>query len=109
VSSTRWPGTRRGALNEHGFGLKNALALLTGGNSTSFDLYTRAADDGLKENTFLHVTGPLSTEMAVADDATREQWSEDLHFVHEATTGTKVRAIVRWQYFGRSTSVESRD
>jgi hypothetical protein len=92
-------GTRRGALNEHGFGLKNALALLTGGNSTNFDLYTRTADDNLAEEAFLHVTGPLSTEMTVADDAGRKEWAKDLHFVHEAATGTKVRAMVRWKYF----------
>jgi len=37
-------GSHKGDLNEHGFGLKNALALLTGGNSTNFTLLTRSQD-----------------------------------------------------------------
>src|SRR3954470_13033142 len=31
-------GATHGQLNEHGFGLKNALALLTGGNTTHFSI-----------------------------------------------------------------------
>lgn len=93
-------GAKQGTLNEHGFGLKNALALLTGGNSTDFDLYTRSADNSTAKNDhFLHVTGPLSTDMEVADDATREEWANDLHILMNAETGTKIRAVVRWQYF----------
>lgn len=92
-------GTQRGALNEHGFGLKNALALLTGGNTTAFDLYTRAENDGLGEDQFLHVTGPLSTTMRVDDDAIRDAWSVDLHHLGDAKTGTKIRATVSLRYF----------
>jgi hypothetical protein len=93
-------GPDPGALNEHGFGLKNALALLTGGNSTEFELLTRSAsDEAASEYCFLRVTGPLSTNMVVEDDATREDWGTDLHFLQEAETGTKVRARVRWKYF----------
>ncbi len=93
-------GSTRGALNEHGFGLKNALALLTGGNSSDFDLYTRSADDDdLDEDHFLHVTGPLSTNMVVHDDAGRDAWAANLHRLQEARTGTKVRVLVRWKYF----------
>ena len=93
-------GTNKGALNEHGFGLKNALALLTGGNSTNFDLYTRSAHDpAVADDEFLHVTGPLSTDMAVEDDAPRDDWAKDLNFLQQAATGTKLRALVRWKYF----------
>jgi hypothetical protein len=93
-------GTHHGSLNEHGFGLKNALALLTGGNSTYFELYTRSADDAdLSPDQFLHVTGPLSVDMAVDDDASREQWATDLHILNSAPTGTKIRAVVQWKYF----------
>jgi len=92
-------GATRGQLNEHGFGLKNALALLTGGNSTNFDVFTRSDNDGLGEDQFLHVTGPLSTEMTVDDDATREDWAQGLHFLKDVRTGTKVRAVVEWKYF----------
>jgi hypothetical protein len=93
-------GSQRGALNEHGFGLKNALALLTGGNSSNFDLYTRSADDeSVTGDRFLHVTGPLSTEMVVRDDAGRKEWETNLHHLQLATTGTKVCVLVRWKYF----------
>ena len=93
-------GSTRGALNEHGFGLKNALALLTGGNSTNFDLFTRSADDpAMDGDGFLHVTGPLSTDMVVRDDATQDEWADGLHVLRDASTGTKVRAVVRWNYF----------
>ncbi len=93
-------GSKRGVLNEHGFGLKNALALLTGGNSSNFDLYTRsAADPSISDDHFLHVTGPLSTKMSVRDDADRGKWAANLHHLQEAKTGTKVRVSVRWKYF----------
>jgi Histidine kinase-, DNA gyrase B-, and HSP90-like ATPase len=92
-------GTSHGALNEHGFGLKNALALLTGGNSTDFDLYSRTDEDGLEPDQFLHVAGPLSTTMRVNDDATRDDWSRDLHHLTAAATGTKIRVAVNWRYF----------
>jgi hypothetical protein len=92
-------GATRGDLNEHGFGLKNALALLTGGNSTDFEVITRSAVDNLGADTFLRIAGPLSLDMTADDDATRAQWEQDLHFVQKAVTGTKVRALVRWKYF----------
>jgi len=92
-------GASRGRLNEHGFGLKNALALLTGGNSTRFDLYTRPADASIPADTFLHVTGPLGVEMEVRDDATRQEWADDLTHLAEAEHGTKLRCTVQWRYF----------
>lgn len=94
-------GTAHGPLNEHGFGLKNALALLTGGNSTEFSLFTRSASDSdkLGADEFLGVTGPLSTDMKVRDDATRAEFAQDLHHIGTATTGTKVRVLVRERYF----------
>jgi hypothetical protein len=91
-------GKTHGSLNEHGFGLKNALALLTAGNSTNFDLYTRPNDGSVAEDTFLHVTGPLSTEMKVRDDATREEWAKDLTHLGLAEHGTKLRCTVQMRY-----------
>jgi hypothetical protein len=90
-------GSHHGSLNEHGFGLKNALALLTSGNSTNFTLITRQA--GLDPDQFLAVGGPLSSTMQVRDDATREQWAKDLHHIAAAETGTKIRVIVQARYF----------
>ncbi|MGA5537832.1 ATP-binding protein [Mycolicibacterium nivoides] len=92
-------GDDRGQLNEHGFGLKNALALLTGGNTTVFSLVTRSDIDNLPDGTFLRVNGPLSTEMSVTTDATRDDWDKDLTYLTDATTGTKVIVEVAWQYF----------
>jgi hypothetical protein len=37
--------------------------------------------------------------MAVRTDATREQWQQDLVTLRDATTGTKIRVEVAWNYF----------
>lgn len=92
-------GTNRGQLNEHGFGLKNSLALLTGGNETIFSLITRSAQDAMEKDTFLRIDGPLSTSMTVRTDATRAEWDEDLTQLPGAATGTKIRVEVAWNYF----------
>lgn len=92
-------GTAKGQLNEHGFGLKNALALLTGGNSTKFTLLTRCASDGLEPDQFHRVEGPLSLEMSVDDAATRKDWQRDLTYLGDAPTGTKLIVEVPWTYF----------
>lgn len=92
-------GSQPGNLNEHGFGLKNALALLTGGNSTNFTLLTRTQDADLDPDRFYSVSGPLSTDMVVRDDATREDWSDGLHHLGPAPTGTKISVIVQSRYF----------
>lgn len=91
-------GSFRGAMNEHGFGLKNALALLTGGNKTSFCLITRSESDHLGSDDFLRVDGPLSTNMSVRTNATRSEWADGLFILGPAATGTKVRVQVSWAY-----------
>ncbi|WP_229075030.1 ATP-binding protein [Actinoplanes sp. DH11] len=93
-------GASRGQLNEHGFGLKNALALLTGGNATTFELLTRSAVDAhLGPDQFLRVNGPLSTTMNVEDSATRNDWEKGLTVLGSAATGTKISVVVPWKYF----------
>lgn len=92
-------GTVHGQLNEHGFGLKNALALLTGGNATSFTVITRSAQDDLAPDTFLRIDGPLSTSMTVRTDAPREEWADSLIPLKDAPTGTKIEVEVAWNYF----------
>ncbi|WP_090084568.1 ATP-binding protein [Lentibacillus persicus] len=52
--------TTESRLNEHGFGLKNALATLTSG-SGDFQIWTKSAEDG----TVHRVTGPFKQEMEV--------------------------------------------
>jgi Histidine kinase-, DNA gyrase B-, and HSP90-like ATPase len=93
-------GSQLGALNEHGFGLKNALALLTGGNERTFELFTRAQDDAAAlGDHFYAVKGPLGTTMVLHDDATSADWGLDLHHLADVVTGTKVRATVDHRYF----------
>jgi len=93
-------GSQLGALNEHGFGLKNALALLTGGNAREFEIMTRSSDDAANlEDRFYRVRGPLGPTMVLRDDATIDDWNRDLHHLQNAPTGTKIRVIVDHRYF----------
>jgi hypothetical protein len=55
--------TTESRLNEHGFGLKNALATLSGGNGP-WKIWTRAAGGG----PVLTVEGPFTSEMLIRDD-----------------------------------------
>jgi hypothetical protein len=55
--------TKDSRLNEHGFGLKNALATLSGGNGP-WKIWTNAA----KDKPVLSVEGPFSREMTIRDD-----------------------------------------
>jgi hypothetical protein len=93
-------GTKQGQLNEHGFGLKNALALLTGGNERPFELITRNLEDGAPlGDHFYRVAGPLGPKMVLRDDATLDDWNRDLHRVRDVESGTKVRVVVDHRYF----------
>jgi hypothetical protein len=92
-------GSRQGQLNEHGFGLKNALALLTSGNSTNFALVTRSDEDELGSDQFLLVRGPWGRNMEVDTEGTREVWADGLQHLEGATTGTKVDVAVSRRYF----------
>ncbi len=56
--------TKDNRLNEHGFGLKNALATLSGGNGT-WQLWTRTAG----ADKFCSVKGPFRPQMEIRDDA----------------------------------------
>ncbi len=55
--------TTASRLNEHGFGLKNALATLSGGNGP-WKIWTKAASGG----PVLTVEGPFTYEMTIRDD-----------------------------------------
>lgn len=56
------PPTTESRLNEHGFGLKNALATLSGGNGW-WKIWTKP----IHENTVYTVEGPFRQEMVVRD------------------------------------------
>ena len=89
-------GENRGKMNEHGFGLKNALALLTGGNQTKFSLITRNAKRD--PDLFFGVTSPLGLNMSLDDSITREDWQKDLFRILSVETGTKVRVEVQRRF-----------
>ena len=59
------PPTTDNRLNEHGFGLKNALATLSGGNNW-WKLWTKSPS----ENKIYSVEGPFRPEMLIQDDDT---------------------------------------
>ena len=56
--------TSQSRLNEHGFGLKNSLATLSGGNG-EWTLWTRSNSDG----NILRVNGPFVPQMVIEDEA----------------------------------------
>lgn len=56
--------TSNSRLNEHGFGLKNSLATLSGGNG-EWTMWTRSNGSG----NVLMVKGPFASEMIIEDDA----------------------------------------
>lgn len=84
-----------GTMNEHGFGLKNALALMTSGFQENFVFFTKA----LNENEALYkVSGPISEEMT-AEPVNLSEWGEKLELVKDAGSGVKVEARVKREYF----------
>jgi hypothetical protein len=59
--------TSNSRLNEHGFGLKNSLATLSGGNK-EWTLWTRKK--GGERQNILYVEGPFKPKMEIIDEAT---------------------------------------
>jgi hypothetical protein len=59
--------TSNSRLNEHGFGLKNSLATLSGGNK-EWTLWTRKK--GEERQNILYVEGPFKPKMEIIDEAT---------------------------------------
>lgn len=89
-----------GSMNEHGFGLKNALAVLTGGDSSRFKLVTRSTEDALGPDQFLLVHGPFADSMSADDDGTRDSdWAPSLGLQVKAETGTRIQVDVDPAFF----------
>lgn len=88
-------GSHIGKLNEHGFGLKNSLCVLTG-NHKEFSLVTR--DSQAVQNDLIYlVRGPFKRGMQVIA-GTDQDWQEDV-FKCRAETGTRVFAKTAMHYF----------
>lgn len=88
-------GSHIGKLNEHGFGLKNSLCVLTG-NKIAFSFVSRdrqAADNDL---TYL-VNGPFKRDMEV-ERGSDSDWQENI-LRCRGETGTRVFATTTMHYF----------
>jgi len=96
VLSPGGKGSSEGPLNEHGFGLKNALCMLSLGNKLPFRIQTWD-QKAVKENRYYFVEGPFSSGMLIQlDDSSK--WNTNLsHAV--AARGTRVYAETSYEYF----------
>ena len=86
-----------GVMNEHGYGLKNALCVLTQ-NNRDWTIITR--DEELNEQDLIvKVKGPFRTGIQ-AEEAGEEEWLEDV--THAAgNTGTRVFVETTYDYFAQ--------
>ncbi len=89
-------GRSEGPLNEHGFGLKNALCVLTIGNKLPWKIETR--DDLAVKNRLVYVVkGPFSSRMKL-ELGDLESWNEGLKHVN-ADRGTRVFTETTFEFF----------
>jgi hypothetical protein len=96
-----------GALNEHGFGLKNSLCLLTG-NKRDFTILT-ACEEIADKNVQWVITGPFRRDMN-AQLAQDRRWSKDLMRC-KGRTGTRIIATTTLDYvrttYPRATRIDT--
>lgn len=88
-------GDDPGKLNEHGFGLKNALCVLTE-NERDFQIITRD-EEANNENLTYKVEGPFRQDMK-AEKASESEWKKNVS-KSSSDTGTRVRAITTYNKF----------
>lgn len=89
-------GRSNGPLNEHGFGLKNALCVLTQGNRLPWKI--EAKDEiAVKAKRIYFVNGPFSSNMKV-ELRDLKKWNEGLtHSTEEV--GTRIHAETSFSFF----------
>lgn len=96
VLSPGGKGSVTGPLNEHGFGLKNALCMLSLGNKRPFKIQTRD-QKAVDQNHYYLVDGPFSLDMRIQLD-NESNWNTNLaHATSEG--GTRVYAETSYEYF----------
>lgn len=88
-------GDSPGKLNEHGFGLKNALCVLTE-NERDFKIITRD-DEANNENITYKVEGPFRQDMK-AKKASESEWKKNVS-KSSSDTGTRVHAVTTYNKF----------
>ena len=95
VLSPGGQGSQLGPMNEHGFGLKNALCVMTSGNKLAFEIQTRDSEAARKNEYYL-VKGPFSKNMKIElDDPNR--WSTNLKRC-KGEMGTRVTVETSFEY-----------
>lgn len=88
-------GDYLGILNEHGFGLKNALCVLTDANRLGFEIQTR--DEFAKDNGMIYlIVGPFRRNLNITLDDERN-WNRDIEHCKDET-GTRVRVKSTFEY-----------
>ncbi|MCK4348160.1 MAG: sensor histidine kinase [Thermoplasmatales archaeon] len=96
VLSPGGKGSSNGPLNEHGFGLKNALCMLTSGNKFPFRIQTRD-DEAVRTTLYYVVKGPFSLDMKVELD-NADTWNVNIKHSSD-DRGTRVFAETTYEYF----------
>ncbi len=89
-------GRAEGPLNEHGFGLKNALCVLTVGNKLPWVIRTRD-DEAVSKNIVYMVKGPFSSNMKL-ELGNLESWNEGLTHV-TGKRGTRIYVETTFEFF----------
>lgn len=81
-----------GILNEHGMGLKNALAVLTRNEGDSpFKILSKSPNDPeLGESEYVRVSGPFSERMPIEHDNDADEWQEGAGALENLEKGTRV-------------------
>ncbi|MFB6200083.1 MAG: ATP-binding protein [Candidatus Nanohaloarchaea archaeon] len=88
-----------GILNEHGFGLKNALSVLTGNNTDSgFKIISRVEENPDKV-TILDGPFPEATLKEKEYEESRELWNEGTETIADPRFGTRIRFETDWSLF----------
>lgn len=96
VFSLGGKGRSEGPLNEHGFGLKNALCMLTEGNKLPWKIETRDAN-AIKQGIIYLISGPFSSNMKV-ELGDENGWNEGLRHA-TGVRGTKVYGETTFLFF----------
>jgi hypothetical protein len=96
VFSLGGKGRSEGPLNEHGFGLKNALCVLTEGNKLPWKILTKD-DEAVKQDIIYLVKGPFSSNMKV-ELGDKNEWNEGLRYAI-GNRGTRVYAETTFSFF----------
>lgn len=88
-------GDQLGPLNEHGFGLKNALCVMTSCNKLSFKIQTRDAE-AVERNLYYVINGPFRNDMKIELDDPNN-WCTNLKYC-KGERGTRIKVETEFEY-----------